>query len=242
MSAILEIACFTIDGALRAAASGANRIELCENPHEGGTTPSYGTLKKIRSLIHVPVFPIIRPRGGDFCYSSYELDVQLEDISICRSLGYEGIVIGMLSPSGDIDADTLARFVERAYPMQVTFHRAFDRCKDPFAAIDTIIGCGCHRILTSGQYPSVEAGMLAVASYVQYAANRICIMPGSGLNSRNIKQIALTTQATEFHTAARIVSNLVFHSPDTMQEQLQFTTVNEDEVKQLRFILDKLYK
>jgi copper homeostasis protein len=237
----LEIATFTLEGALIAEKAGANRIELCENPNDGGTTPSYGTLKTVRSLISIPVFPIIRPRGGNFVYSSFEIEVIKQDIICCKELGYTGIVVGVLTSIGDIDFKLLNEFVQLASPMEVTFHRAFDRCKKPSHALEQIIESGCTRILTSGQYPSVVNGIPLLKKLIEQANHRISIMPGSGVNSQNIAMLHDSLQAQEYHTAARIKT---FHtdilSPETMNEQLSYVSVDAKEVEAIRYVLNSM--
>jgi len=133
---MLEIAVFNIGSALLAVEAGADRLELCENPAEGGTTPSYGTLKMAKEKINIPVFPIIRVRGGDFLYSDDEFAVMKKDIELCKQLGFEGIVIGLLNADGTVDADRTKQLTDLAYPMEVTFHRAFDRAADPLQALE----------------------------------------------------------------------------------------------------------
>ncbi len=238
---LLEIATFTFEGVQQAVNAGADRIELCENPNDGGTTPSYGMLKKIRQHVSIPVFPIIRPRGGDFVYSSIEFDVMKEDLLCCKQLSYEGVVLGILNEDGTVDIARTSALVTLAHPMQVTFHRAFDRTENPLQALEDVIQCGCARILTSGQRPSVYDGMQLVKQLIEQAQNRISIMPGSGLNSKNVKEIATITEATEFHTAARkkYLNETVF-SPATMQENLSSIFVDEDEVKAIRTILNEM--
>ena len=142
----LEVATFSIAGAITAQKAGADRIEFCENPEEGGTTPSFGALKSIRKNIRIPVFPIIRPRGGDFLYSEDEFEIMYHDIGLCKTLGFEGVVVGILKADGNIDKERTQQLVEQAYPMEVTFHRAFDRCINPLENLETIINCGCQRI------------------------------------------------------------------------------------------------
>jgi copper homeostasis protein len=187
---MLEIAVFNIESALLAVSAGADRLELCENPGEGGTTPSYGTLKIVREKVNIPVFPIIRVRGGDFLYSDDEYAVMKKDIELCKQLGFEGVVIGLLHADGSVDAERTKELVDIAYPMEVTFHRAFDRAADPLAAMETIINCGCHRILTSGQVPNAGDGKELIKQLIEQANDRIIIMPGSGVRSSNIKEIA----------------------------------------------------
>ena len=231
----LEIAVFSIDSAIQAAAAGADRIELCENPFDGGTTPSFGTLTVIREKIGIPVFPIIRPRGGDFLYTSDEFDVMKKDIDLCKSLGFKGLVIGLLQADGSIDMSRTAELVERAYPLEVTFHRAFDRAIHPLKALEQVINCGCKRILTSGQVPSAfDAKELLKELHLQ-ANGRIIIMPGSGVRSRNIKELANFTKVTELHSSARqMVPSLMQYHQQSMQEDLSLVSVDTDEIQKMK--------
>ena len=227
----LEIAVFNIGSAITAAAAGADRIELCENPFDGGTTPSYGTLKLVREKIGIPVFPIIRPRGGDFLYSAGEFEVMRRDILLCNELGFEGVVLGLLLQNGSIDTHRTQLLTTLAYPMEVTFHRAFDRCAQPLQALEQVIGCGCKRILTSGQVPNAFDGKELIRQLVEQADDRIIIMPGSGVRSNNIRQMADFTGATELHSSARIMesSSMQFIVPG-MQETLENINTNGEEV------------
>jgi copper homeostasis protein len=239
MSRILEIAVFNIDSAMAAAEAGADRLELCENPQDGGTTPSYGFMKTVRELVSIPVFPIIRPHGGDFLYSESAYRVMQKDIALAKELGFEGIVLGLLNADGTIDADRTARLVQQAYPMEVTFHRAFDRAKDPLEALETIIQTGCSRILTSGQQPNAFGAKELIQQLVNLAAdNRIIIMPGSGVRASNIQALANFTGAQELHSSARklVPSNMGF-IVESMQESLQNCLVDPDEIQQMKLQL-----
>lgn len=231
---MLEIAVFNIQSALLAAAAGAHRLELCENPYDGGTTPSYGTLKTIREKISIPVFPIIRPRGGDFLYNNEEYEVTRKDVQLCKELGFEGVVIGLLHADGSIDKERTKKLVDLAYPMEVTFHRAFDRAAHPLQALEDIIACGCNRILTSGQVPNAWDGRELIRQLVELADDRIIIMPGSGVRSSNIKALADFTSATELHSSARELapSGMQYHA-NSMQEKLQNTIVDTAEIKKM---------
>jgi copper homeostasis protein len=235
---LLEIACFSLQAAMHSEASGAQRIELCDNPLEGGTTPSYGTLKMVRETIDIPVFPIIRPRGGHFVFTLAEIAVMQQDIRLCKALGYEGVVIGLLNADATVDYETTARLVELAYPMEVTFHRAFDRTPDPFAALSTIMKAGCTRILTSGQVPDVNLGAGLVANLIKAADNDLIIMPGSGVRAKGIAQLAATTGATEFHSSASFWEDEPFFSPPSMNEHLQQNKVNKLEIKNMLAALE----
>ncbi len=232
---LLEVAVFNIQSALIAAHAGAGRIELCENPADGGTTPSYGTLKTIREKIFIPVFPIIRARGGDFFYSDDEFAVMQKDVLLCKQLGFEGVVIGMLNKDATVDKEITKRLVELAYPLDVTFHRAFDRTKDAYQSLEDIIECGCQRILTSGQMPNAFEGKKLIKKLIEQADDRIIIMPGSGVRSNNIKELADFTGATELHSSARknIQSEMEFVNKG-MNENLQNISVNAEEVEAMK--------
>lgn len=232
--ALLEVAVFNIESALVAMAAGANRIELCENPFDGGTTPSYGTLKRVREKISIPVFPIIRSRGGDFLYGNDAFAVMMEDVLLCKALGFEGVVLGLLLPDGTIDKERTKRLVEAAYPMEVTFHRAFDRCAHPLEALEAVIDCGCQRILTSGQVPHAWDGRERIRQLVQQADDRIIIIPGSGVRSNNIKELAQYTGAVELHSSARKAApSAMQFEVKGMQEDLSITLTDEEEVKRM---------
>ncbi|HRH50432.1 MAG TPA: copper homeostasis protein CutC [Panacibacter sp.] len=231
---ILEIAVFNIQSAIMAAQAGANRLELCENPFDGGTTPSYGTLKTVREKITIPVFPIIRPRGGDFLYVEEEFEVMKKDILLCKSLGFEGIVTGLLDADASVNVKRTSILTELAYPMEVTFHRAFDRAVNPLQALETVIDCGCQRILTSGQVPNAFDGKDLIKQLIQQADERIIIMPGSGVRSNNIAELATYTGAAELHSSARknIASAMQFVQ-EKMQENLENIIVDISEIKDM---------
>lgn len=199
----VEIIAFTIEACSLIEEAGANRIELCANPAEGGTTPSYGFIKKAREAVNISLFPIIRPRGGDFLYTDAEYSVMEEDIRLCRQVGCDGVVIGLLHKDGSIDKKRTAKLVETAYPMEVTFHRAFDHCRDPFEAVEQLVEIGCQRILTSGQKPLATEGADLLADLIKAADGRIIIMPGSGVRPGNIAALAQKTGAEEFHSSLR---------------------------------------
>ncbi|MEY4049243.1 MAG: hypothetical protein RL262_77 [Bacteroidota bacterium] len=235
MSTKLEIAVFSVEAAVTALKAGAHRIEFCENPQEGGTTPSYGSLKTLRSYTTQPVFPIIRPRGGDFLYSRSEFEVMKADLQISKELGYLGAVIGLLNADGSIDTKRTKELIDIAGPtMQISFHRAFDRCKDPFIALEEIISTGCKRILTSGQVPNAADAMPLLKKLVEQAGDRIIIMPGSGVRSSNIKEIIQATGAKEMHSSARqMQASKMSYIKDSMKENMQATGVDAEEIKKI---------
>ena len=237
----LEVIAFNIESCELAQKNGAHRIELCDNPGEGGTTPSIGMIKAARKKVDIELFPIIRPRGGDFLYSDDEFEIIKEDILQCKKIGCDGVVIGLLNADGTIDKTRTSQLVNLAYPMSVTFHRAFDRANDPFKAMEDIIECGCERILTSGQQPTASEGFELIASLIKQADERIIIMPGSGLRSDNIISIAKQSGAVEFHSSARttIDSKMSFNNP-TMKEQLKTVVLDAMEVSKMATLLSGL--
>ena len=200
---ILEIATSDFETTKSAVKGGADRIELCANLNEGGTTPCYGTIYQCRERFDVLLYPIIRPRGGDFLYTDDEYEIMLHDVKLCKQLGCDGIVIGLLNNDGAIDGIRTAALIEIAYPMGVTFHRAFDRCRDPWEAMEQLIEIGCERILTSGQRPTASEGLELITDLNKKADHRIIIMPGSGIRLENIKLLAEKTGCKEFHSSLR---------------------------------------
>lgn len=235
----LEVIAFDLVSCLVAQTHGADRIELCANPHEGGTTPSYGTIAVARSSTAIQLFPIIRPRGGDFRYSDTEFHAMVADVQQCGELGCDGVVFGILTPEGGVDVDRCAQLIEHAGSMQVTFHRAFDRVRDPLAALDDLIGLGCSRVLTSGLQPDVDRGREMLRTLVRAAADRITVMPGSGVRSTNITELARFTAARAFHSSARrtLPSTMAYTNP-AMDEDLTSVSIDPDEVARLRTLLD----
>lgn len=211
----LEICANSVVSCLEAQKGGAFRVELCAAIPEGGTTPSYGDIALARELLHIKLNVIIRPRGGDFLYSPLEQRIMLKDIEIARKLGADGVVIGCLTPEGEVDMDCNRRLIEAAHGMSVTFHRAFDMCRDPYESLERIIELGCDRLLTSGQQPRAQQAIPLLKEIVQRAGNRIIIMPGSGVNAHNIGELAKETGASEFHLSAResVESGMIYRNP-----------------------------
>jgi len=238
MKYLIEIATSDFATTQSAVAGGADRIELCANLSEGGTTPSYATIKKCREAFDVLLYPIIRPRGGDFLYAKDEFEIMLQDVKLCKQLGCDGVVIGLLNMDGSIDVARTATLIEAAYPLGVTFHRAFDRCREPFEALEQLIEIGCERILTSGQKPSVVDGVDLIAELNKKADERIIIMPGSGLRKENIKMIAEKTGCVDFHSSLRgkEKSSMQFVHPGFAgsEESYMNNAIDADEVRALR--------
>jgi copper homeostasis protein len=215
MKYIIEIATSDFLTTKSAVAGGADRIELCANLAEGGTTPSYGHIKQCREAFDLLIYPIIRPRGGDFLYNREEFEIMLQDVKLCKQLGCDGVVIGLLNSNGSIDIKRTGALVEAAYPLGITFHRAFDRCRDPFEAMEQLIEIGCERILTSGQKPTAPEAIELIAQLNKAADERIIIMAGSGVRKENIKMLAEKTDCVEFHSSLRdkVKSTMEFVHP-----------------------------
>ncbi|HEY4325317.1 MAG TPA: copper homeostasis protein CutC [Mucilaginibacter sp.] len=204
-SVLLEVCANSVTSALAAQNGGALRVELCENLLEGGTTPSHGEILLARKLLHIKLYVLIRPRGGDFLYTDLEYDVMTADIRYCIEAGCDGIVIGILNADGTIDKKRCSELVSLAKQcgMGVTFHRAFDMCKDMDQALEDIIEMGCERILTSGGKTTAMEGSSTIANLIKKAAGRITIMPGSGINENNAADLVRFTGASELHSTAK---------------------------------------
>ena len=212
----LEICVDNVDSAIEAQVAGADRIELCDNLIEGGTTPGSGTIVSARNNLSIGLNVIIRPRAGDFLYTDLEYDIMRREIDMCGEIGVDGIVLGILRSDGAIDLDRTAKLIEIAHPMSATFHRAFDMCSDPIKGLENVIASGADRLLTSGQKNRALDGADLISQLVSIAASRIIIMPGSGINVANIVNIATKTGAMEFHLTGRkvIKSNMIFRKED----------------------------
>lgn len=232
MKPFCEVCCPSLEAVARAVAAGAGRIELCERLEVGGVTPSESLIKNALAVAGtVPVNVLVRPREGDFVYSEEEAAQMLESIELCRALGASGVVIGTLRSDGSVDMSLMRRLVAAARPvaarpaaaaasataavdpacpgvlrsLSVTFHRAFDECSDPFAALEDIISLGIDRLLTSGHCANAWEGRFILKELVERAAGRIVIMPGCGITPANLDEIAAITAATEFH-GSRIIN------------------------------------
>jgi copper homeostasis protein len=239
MSPILEVCCASIASAIAAQEGGAHRIELCDNLYEGGTTPSYGTLELVRERLHIDINVLIRPRGSDFVYSKDEMKIIKRDILMCKKLKVNGVVIGFLTPEGDIDVERTREIIELARPLSVTFHRAFDVCGDPFAALEELIGLGLDRILTSGQVNMAPEGVDLIAELVKKAGDRVIIMPGAGLEPENIGEFHSKVGAKEYHSTLweRVESEMIYRKPGVYMgglpeiPEFSWTQTNSDKVK-----------
>ena len=213
---LLEVCANSVTSALAAQEGGAARVELCENLYEGGTTPSYGEILLARKLLHIKLYILIRPRGGDTLYTDLEFDIMIADVRHCIEAGCDGIVIGMLKPDGTIDKERCIKLVRLAKKsgLGVTFHRAFDLSADLNRSLEDIIEIGCDRILTSGGRSTAMEGAGIIARLIEKAADRIIIMPGCGISETNVADLVHFTGAAEIHASARkrIDSQMIFRN------------------------------
>ena len=198
-----EVAVDSLESAQIAQDCGADRIELCADLGIGGITPSHGMIELALERLDIPIHVMVRPRRGDFLYSDAEFEIMRRDIEQAKAAGAQGVVFGILLADGAIDAARTSQLVEAARPLSVTFHRAFDMCRDPRSALQQLIDLGVDTLLTSGQAPSAAEGLPLLVELVAWAAGRIDIMPGAGIHPGNIARIAEASGARTFHFSAR---------------------------------------
>jgi copper homeostasis protein len=196
---ILEISVESLDAALAAERGGAQRLELCANAREGGTTPSADLLRSTRERVQIPIFTMIRPRAGNFVYSDAEFAAMQRDIDTAKQLHADGLVLGLLTADTQIDIARTSQLVQRAKPLPVTFHRAFDECTNLSKSLEDVIKTGAARLLTSGGKSTAPEALDVLASLIRTAAGRIIVMPGSGLHAGNIQEVVQKTNASEYH-------------------------------------------
>jgi len=211
----LEICIDSVESAMIAAEAGADRVELCANLFEGGTTPSSSIIEECRKVKGIELMVMVRPRGGDFCYSDTEFFLMKRDIEIIKALGADGVVFGILDKDGNIDIQRTKELVELARPMKVTFHRAFDMSNNIFKALEDVIETGCGRILTSGGEQTAIEGKVNIKDLVEEAGDRIIILAGSGVSEDNIKELVKVAKIKECHFSARALlgSEMIFRNP-----------------------------
>jgi copper homeostasis protein len=212
---LVEACVDTVESAIAAQEGGADRIELCDNLLEGGTTPSAGTIAACRSRLAIPIFVLIRPRGGDFLFSDIEQEVMLRDVATTRELGADGVVIGALRPDGSVDTERVRALIKAAGSLSVTFHRAFDMARDPTSLLESLVAMGVTRVLTSGQAPTALEGARTIAALQRQSAGRIVILAGGGINEDNVEQVLAETRVSEVHVrgTARQESRMEFRNP-----------------------------
>ena len=239
----IEICANSVQSALNAQLAGADRVELCDNLWESGTTPSYGTIKIAREKLDIVLFILIRPRGGDFVYSDLEFETMLEDIQLAKSMGADGIVSGVLCVDGSVDKERTERLIEISDPLPFTFHRAFDVTKNLSQSLEDLIDCGAHRVLTSGGRRSAFDGIEVLKALNDQSANRMKILAGGGINETNIKQL-ITTGCDEFHFTANEWHRSEFQSHTDLRlngsDGIHEYDYKTSSVKKIRQVRDQL--
>ncbi|QIL41841.1 copper homeostasis protein CutC [Pedobacter sp. HDW13] len=241
----LEVCANSYTSALAAQKGGAIRVEFCDNLAEGGTTPSYGQIALAKKNLTIAIWPIIRPRGGDFLYSDIEFELMKEDIIACKSLKCEGVVIGILHADGSIDKARCAELIALAQPMGVAFHRAFDMSNNMVQALEDLVELKVQRVLTSGGAPNAPLGIEKLAQLVKQANGRIAIMPGAGINEGNIQELITKTGAKEFHASAKgfVASKMEYRNTEakmgSIEDEYRYELTSEEKVKGLTEIIRK---
>jgi copper homeostasis protein len=234
-----EVVVYNVESAFKAQEGGAERIELCDNPADGGTTPSAGTIEVVRANVTMDLMVMLRPRGGDFCYSSYEYHAMKRDLYAFQKISVDGFVLGMLNPDGRIDKKRCKELIDKSKPLKVTCHRAFDMTRDPFEALEDCIEVGFSRILTSGQKSNAYEGRDMIRQLVERAGGRISIMAGSGVNERTVAEIVATTNIHDIHFSASASrpSQMNFRNPSIAamgekgEDEYAVRTVDPERVK-----------
>ncbi len=240
----IEIVVYNFESAMKAQAGGADRIELCDNPADGGTTPSAGIIELVRQNLTIDVYVMIRPRGGDFLYSTYEFHAMKRDIAICQKLAVDGVVFGILNPDGTIDKKRCQELIARARPLKVTCHRAFDMTRDPYQALEDCIEVGFDRVLTSGRESQAAQGAALIGDLVKRADGRIAIMPGSGVSEENAPELVSVSGVSEIHFSAvayresgmQYANERIASMGQSGSDEYQLRTVDPERVRRMRSI------
>ncbi len=241
----LEVIVNSVESARAAQAGGADRLEVCDNLIEGGTTPSAGMVRQIRAAVDIPIHMMVRPRGGDFCYSDDELGVMDYDIETAKYLKADGVVIGLLKPDGLIDLEHTKAFVEQAQPLKVAFHRAFDMTSDPDRALDQLLELGVDILLTSGLKNKAADGADNIKRFVEHVGDDMRIMAGSGVNETNANQIVKSTGVRDIHVSCRaqIASRMNFRNPDIQMggsyaiDEYSLNITDQDKIQTIKKLL-----
>jgi copper homeostasis protein len=237
---ILEICADSVESAVAAQCGGASRVELCSNLLEGGVTPSAGLISTVRRKLDIELYVMIRPRGGDFCYTAEELATMENDVPVAKQLGANGIVLGVLQEDGDVDVARTRRLVEMARPLKTTFHRAFDMSRNLTQSLEDIIKAGAARVLTSGGEQKAEDGICTIAQLVKAADRRISLMVGSGITRTNVRRVIEATGVREIHASMRVqVPSPMRHHNEKISmglgkgSEYQRTVVLQEDVRRL---------
>jgi copper homeostasis protein len=240
----LEICCYNSDSVFIAADAGADRVELCAGPAEGGTTPSFGCVWESLKA-GIPVYAMVRPREGDFLYNDREFSEMKNDILALKDAGVAGIVCGVLKSDGSIDIERMHEVVELCGNMDLTFHRAFDMCKDPFKAIDDLKSCGIKRVLTSGLKKTAMEGIELLKKLNEFSGDDFTILAGGGVRSGNIRQLA-EHGLSEFHSSAgvKIISGMKFRNEmismgKVPAHEFSYSSCDQNEILQMKSALQE---
>ncbi|MGB2624184.1 MAG: copper homeostasis protein CutC [Candidatus Acidiferrum sp.] len=226
---LLEISVESVNAALAAERGGAQRIEFCSNLREGGTTPGCEELRAVRARVSLPIFSMVRPRGGGFVYSDAEFEAMKRDVDDAKQFGMDGVVLGLLDADGRVDIERTKLLVELARPLPVTFHRAFDECGDLRESLEDVIRTGATRLLTSGGNRTAPEALELLGQLVRIAGKRLIVMPGSGLHAGNIREAAIRTRAREFHAGlSSVVANPAKDLGDFEEEVRKIVSVLGD--------------
>ena len=243
----IEACIGTLQSGIEAEKGGANRVELCDNLAEGGTTPSAALIQMTKEKLHIPAAVMIRPRHGDFLYSDLEFEIMKKDIEFCKSVGVEAVVFGLLTPEGNIDCERTKKLVETAGNMQVCFHRALDLSNDYLKAIEQIIDCGCHRILTSGGANKAVEGFENIRKAQELYGNKIEIMVGSGINAENVSKF-YEIGIRNFHLSGKVqIDSLMTYRKEgvsmgaiSADEEYKITQTDYRKIAEVKQVLESI--
>jgi copper homeostasis protein len=240
---LIEAVVDSLDSALAAERAGADRLELCSGLDLGGLTPGAGVIKHVRGAVRIPIHVLLRPRGGDFLYSEAEFETLLAEVEAAKSMGVEGIVVGILLPSGRIDVPRMQALVQAAGSMNVTFHRAFDRIRDLAEGLQDLKQTGCNRLLCSGLASNAWEGVSQMNFLCKNAGPDMAIMPGGGITAANVLNIADRTGAHEFHFSAikTISTKMSFHSGWAQGDQPKTWVPAPEKVKEIKQLLEQYF-
>ena len=241
----IEACIGTLQSGIEAEKGGANRVELCDNLAEGGTTPSAALIQMTKEKLEIPAAVMIRPRHGDFLYSDLEFEIMKKDIEFCKTVGVEAVVFGLLTPDGQIDCQRTMRLVESAGNMQVCFHRAVDLSRDYFEAIEQIINCGCTRILTSGGANKAVEGFENIRKAQELYGDKIEIMVGSGINAENISKFH-SIGIRNFHLSGKVqIDSLMTYRKEgvsmgaiSAEEEYKITQTDYRKIEEVKKVLE----